>query len=340
MVRSNLNDLNTQTLSTGTAQGFYFTAPSTSFKLRISYSNYYSSWKRCCLLIDNVILSQTTINSNTVCFKDKYRFGFNGKEKDDEVKGEGNQQNYGMRIYDPRLGKFLSLDPLTKEYPMLTPYQFAGNMPIQAIDLDGLEPAFVNEMGFNVLGSDHNFNGNPFFVPKLIVPTKRSVAEDVFPTENKNLSANLKVSVGYKKLSQDLLKIEAKSDDNSKNGADVKEVRKTDNKQSLLILEGGTEFITKTKWVTGDVVNPYTGDIISKDKPFPLLVTEKNQSLGVGVFSIETREVFVNFQKQKYQFRIGLGKSIKNFKIGMKEKSVEVDVNAEVSTDWENVSTE
>lgn len=70
-----------------------------------------------------------------------YRYGFNGKEDDNEVKGEGNQQDYGMRIYDPRLGKFLSVDPLTKEYPWYTPYQFAGNMPITFIDLDGAEPS-------------------------------------------------------------------------------------------------------------------------------------------------------------------------------------------------------
>lgn len=68
-----------------------------------------------------------------------YRFGFNGKENDNEVKGEGNQQDYGMRIYDPRIGRFLSVDPLAKSYPWFTPYQFAGNMPIWAIDIDGLE---------------------------------------------------------------------------------------------------------------------------------------------------------------------------------------------------------
>ncbi len=71
-----------------------------------------------------------------------YKYGFNGKENDNEVKGTGNQQDYGFRIYDPRLGKFLSVDPLTREYPWYTPYQFAGNMPIQAIDLDGLEENF------------------------------------------------------------------------------------------------------------------------------------------------------------------------------------------------------
>jgi RHS repeat-associated protein len=71
-----------------------------------------------------------------------YRFGFNGKEKDNEVKGEGNQQDYGMRVYDPRVGRFLSIDPLTKPYPELTPYQFASNRPIDAIDLDGAEASY------------------------------------------------------------------------------------------------------------------------------------------------------------------------------------------------------
>ncbi|MCU0330890.1 MAG: hypothetical protein MUC47_07920, partial [Candidatus Kapabacteria bacterium] len=67
------------------------------------------------------------------------RYGFNGKEHDDAVKGQGNQQDYGFRIYDPRVARFLSVDPLAREYSWYTTYQFAGNTPIQAIDLDGLE---------------------------------------------------------------------------------------------------------------------------------------------------------------------------------------------------------
>jgi RHS repeat-associated protein len=66
-----------------------------------------------------------------------YRYGFNGKENDKDA-GEG-IQDYGMRIYDCRLGKFLSVDPLIAKYPWYTPYQFAGNKPINSIDLDGLE---------------------------------------------------------------------------------------------------------------------------------------------------------------------------------------------------------
>jgi RHS repeat-associated protein len=68
-----------------------------------------------------------------------YRYGFNGKENDNEVKGEGNQQDYGMRIYDGRIGRFLSVDPITASYPMLSPYQFASNRPIDGSDLDGKE---------------------------------------------------------------------------------------------------------------------------------------------------------------------------------------------------------
>jgi len=69
-----------------------------------------------------------------------YRYGFNGKEKDDEVKGPGDQIDYGMRVYDPRAGRFLSVDPLQKRFAYWTPYQFSANSPIIFVDMDGLEP--------------------------------------------------------------------------------------------------------------------------------------------------------------------------------------------------------
>jgi RHS repeat-associated protein len=69
----------------------------------------------------------------------EYRYGFNGKESDSETYGDGNIYDYGFRIYNPRLGRFLSVDPITNSYPHLTPYQFASNRPIDGIDLDGLE---------------------------------------------------------------------------------------------------------------------------------------------------------------------------------------------------------
>lgn len=78
-----------------------------------------------------------------------YRYGFNGKEHDSEWKGSGNSYDYGFRIYDPRICKFLSVDPLTDKYPELTPYQFASNTPIEAIDIDGLEQGSNKEINLN-----------------------------------------------------------------------------------------------------------------------------------------------------------------------------------------------
>ncbi|MEL6562274.1 MAG: RHS repeat-associated core domain-containing protein, partial [Bacteroidota bacterium] len=73
-----------------------------------------------------------------------YRYGFNGKEKDDKGEWGSTHYDYGFRIYNPAIAKFLSVDPLTDSYPWYTPYQFAGNTPINSVDLDGLEEKEVN----------------------------------------------------------------------------------------------------------------------------------------------------------------------------------------------------
>jgi RHS repeat-associated protein len=75
-----------------------------------------------------------------------YRYGFNGKENDNEVKGEGGQQDYGMRIYEPRLGRFLSVDPVSYLFPWNSPYAFAENDIIRNIDLDGLQKATPDQV--------------------------------------------------------------------------------------------------------------------------------------------------------------------------------------------------
>ncbi len=71
--------------------------------------------------------------------KGEYRYGFNGKETDNET----GLQDYGFRIYNPSFGKFLSVDPLFPEFPWNSPYAFAENDVIRCIDLDGLEKFIV-----------------------------------------------------------------------------------------------------------------------------------------------------------------------------------------------------
>jgi RHS repeat-associated protein len=69
-----------------------------------------------------------------------YRYGMNGKEKDDEIVGSGNSYDFGARQYDPRLGRFIALDPKMSEYASMSPYCFAANNPIKLIDVNGEGP--------------------------------------------------------------------------------------------------------------------------------------------------------------------------------------------------------
>jgi len=69
------------------------------------------------------------------------RYGFNSMEKDDELKGTGNSYDFGARMYDPRLGRWLAVDPLVAKYPALSPYSYCANNPILFIDPDGKDIA-------------------------------------------------------------------------------------------------------------------------------------------------------------------------------------------------------
>jgi RHS repeat-associated protein len=69
-----------------------------------------------------------------------YRYAFNGMEQDPEVSGDGNSYTTEFRGYDPRLGKWKSLDPLMASFPHTSPYVGFANNPIVFTDPYGLAP--------------------------------------------------------------------------------------------------------------------------------------------------------------------------------------------------------
>ncbi len=71
---------------------------------------------------------------------DSYRYGFNGMEEDNSLKGPGNSYDFGARMYDSRLGRFLSIDAFTNQYTSHSPYNFTLNNPIQFFDEAGYYP--------------------------------------------------------------------------------------------------------------------------------------------------------------------------------------------------------
>ncbi|AEA42439.1 RHS repeat-associated core domain-containing protein [Fluviicola taffensis] len=73
----------------------------------------------------------------TLTGAEKMRYAFNGMEKDDEIKGEGNSYDFGARMLDPRLGRWLTIDPSAVKYPANSPYHFALNSPLLFNDPNG-----------------------------------------------------------------------------------------------------------------------------------------------------------------------------------------------------------
>lgn len=82
-----------------------------------------------------------------------YRYGYQGSEKDDELKGAGNCYTTYFREIDVRLGKFSSLDPMNQKFPWQSPYSLMDNNPISFNDPRGDEVKFAGKKEKNAYDS-------------------------------------------------------------------------------------------------------------------------------------------------------------------------------------------
>lgn len=90
--------------------------------------------------------------------ENSYKYGFNGMEKDDEIKNNsGTSYDFGARIYDPRVGRWLSRDRKEKSYTAISPYTFGLNNPIFFIDPDG---NIIIDANGNVVTINKDSDGN------------------------------------------------------------------------------------------------------------------------------------------------------------------------------------
>ncbi len=89
--------------------------------------------------VDDILITHQELIEETLCddYNCNYRYGFQGQEKDDEIKGRGNSYNYTFRMHDPRLGRFFAVDPLHKDTPYNSSYLSNGNNPIFMTDYEG-----------------------------------------------------------------------------------------------------------------------------------------------------------------------------------------------------------
>lgn len=83
-----------------------------------------------------------------------YKYGFSGQENDNEISGEGNHLDFKYRAYDPRLGRFWSVDPLASKFAWNSSYAYAENRVIEGIDFEGLE--FMRKIDYNIATGQFN----------------------------------------------------------------------------------------------------------------------------------------------------------------------------------------
>jgi len=113
--------------------------------------------------------------SYTNNYAERYWFGFQGQEAEDELYGEGNASFYKYGISDNRLGRFFAIDPLAPEYPHNSPYAFSENRVIDGVELEGLEYESIHDDDGNII--DYKYVGYDFVSPSgEFVPKEGSVS--------------------------------------------------------------------------------------------------------------------------------------------------------------------
>ncbi len=106
-----------------------------------------------------------------------YRYGFNGKEKDAESFNDA--YDFGARIYDGRLGRWLAVDPAQTKSPGYSSYNFCFNKPIIYSDPDGEYPLIVISSEVNGYSFANVYSVQSGKTTTVVVKTYKMVVYDV-----------------------------------------------------------------------------------------------------------------------------------------------------------------
>ncbi len=170
----------------------------------------------------------------------KYKYGLNGKEKDNEINVDGGDYDFGARIYDSRLGRWLSLDPLLIIYSGFSPYNFCFNNPLIFIDPDGKQVTFMDKdsrKAYNKLKSAYKKMSNN----KSFSETERTAAKAQYDNmirieKAENLIVN--VNAGALGSNDATLRYNSECSKDSKDGVVVLDllIHKVDKKDTRIML--------------------------------------------------------------------------------------------------------
>ena len=134
-----------------------------------------------------------------------YGFGFNGKLKDNDIMGATNSYDIGARMYNPRIGRWFSVDTEDGRLPSFSPYNFCINNPLIFKDNDGKVPlVIVDEQTktitiyqpvFVITKGEHAMDPNE--IPQLQADFDNYVNQSTFTAQDKDSKEVYKVNIVY-----------------------------------------------------------------------------------------------------------------------------------------------
>ncbi len=146
--------------------------PTTSVTVLEQKNDYYAYGER----VADSTMQTTSIN----------RWRYNAKEEQDSIASIP-YLDYGARLYDPVIGRWMQQDPMAAKYPHLSPYNFCGDNPVNFVDPDGRKIVFINGFSKHWMKSfGYLAPGVDYWSPEVIRKAKKVLRDDKISIESIN----------------------------------------------------------------------------------------------------------------------------------------------------------
>ena len=102
--------------------------------------------------------SQTSGSSSATITDATNRWRYSGKEEQKAINSTLPLIDYGARMYDPTIARWMSMDPMAEKYYPMSPYEYCANNPIYFVDYHGDSLWVKNH------GNEYQFNNGSFYL--------------------------------------------------------------------------------------------------------------------------------------------------------------------------------
>lgn len=115
----------------------------------------------------------------------KTEYLYNRKELQEEI----GQYDYGARLYDPIIGRWMSVDPLTEKMRKSSPYNYVLNNPMRFVDPDGMYPESI--LQYDASSNTYHLTENAIYFLHLITGVDQYYLRTAIIQSSDNMRSNI-----------------------------------------------------------------------------------------------------------------------------------------------------